>query len=249
MGLIAAFARGWSSAVPGAAPGSRDGQVQALLFELAAWRPWLDEAQALLDGAEAARVQRRHRASDRDDLALAYALHRLALARALGCEPAAVALGRDGLGRPCLADEALQTSLSHADGVVGVALAPGGRLGIDVEPVARIADMAAIADHVCAPSEARDMGALGDARARELLALWVRKEALLKAAGIGLAREMPTFIAPDGARVALPLAEGGDDDECVVVRMLDAGPGYVAALACSDGAAAQAAWLRPGIPA
>ena len=42
-----------------------------------------------------------------------------------------------------------------------------------------------------------------DARGRALLDLWVRKEALLKAAGIGLECEMETFPAPTG--VPLPL--------------------------------------------
>ena len=69
------------------------GGVLALFFDLAAWRPWLGDAVLLLDDTERERARRKHRASDRDDLALTYALHRLVLARVLECDPGAVALG------------------------------------------------------------------------------------------------------------------------------------------------------------
>ena len=42
----------------------------------------------------------------------------------------------------------------------------------------------------------------------ELLELWVRKEAALKAAGLGLSRPMASFAAPDGARLCLRDAQG-----------------------------------------
>lgn len=62
-----------------------------------------------------------------------------------------------------------------------------------------------------------------------LLRLWVRKDALLKAAGIGLSWGLPSFVAPTDQPLALPLADGGDSPEKVVIRVLDVGPLWLAA--------------------
>src|SRR5690606_690333 len=201
--------------------------VFVAFFALEAWRPWLDAMRTLLDAPESERVARKRRPRDADDLVLAYGLHRLVLGLATGCEARAVPLARDGLGRPCLRDETVQTSLSHADGAVAVAVARHGPVGVDIEAAARAAQMDEIADAVLHPSERAAMAALSAPdRALALLALWVRKEALLKAAGIGLAREMHGFRAPDAIRVPLPAIEGPDGAD-VVVRMVDAGRGWL----------------------
>ena len=72
-----------------------------------------------------------------------------------------------------------------------------------------------------------------------MLALWVRKEAFLKAAGIGLQREMQTFAAPQNALLELP--EGGT----VRVRMLDVGPQWVAAVASAPELQVKCAVFHP----
>ena len=250
-GLRRAFDRAWQQAgiaVDGGNAQDPDAghTLLALFFDLAAWRPWLHEALSLLDDAEQARVHRKHRPGDRDELALAYALHRLVLGSVLGEDPAAVVLGRDAAGRPCLPGDALHTSLSHADGFVAVAISGQGVVGIDVELATRAADMPAIADHVWHPDEAKALAALPQPeQATALLRLWVRKEALLKAAGIGLSREMHSFVAPAGQPLPLPLADGGDGVVRAVVRMLDVGPAWLAALASVDGNGPQVAWLQP----
>jgi 4'-phosphopantetheinyl transferase len=77
------------------------------------------------------------------------------------------------------------------------------------------------------------------ARSGALLALWVRKEAFLKAAGIGLQCEMASFAAPDNALLAL--AGGG----MAHVRMLDVGPCWVAAIAGMADIPAESAWVHP----
>ena len=121
-----------------------------------------------------------------------------------------------------------------------------GALCIDLELASRAATMPTIADQICHPDEARSLAGLDDAgRGLALLRLWVRKEALLKAAGIGLSREMPSFVAPTDQPLALPLADGGDGPEKVVIRMLDVGPSWLAALATSDHGMPCLGWLRP----
>lgn len=212
------------------------------LFELDDWRGWLPQAAALLDGAERARVQRRRRSADRETLALAYALHRLFLQAALSLDAAALPLGRDALGCPRLEGLAVHTSLSHSEAHVAIAVCRHGPVGVDVEPRLRGRVMEEIAAQICHPDEAAKLVAFSEeARADALLGLWVRKEALLKAAGIGLARPMDSFRAPVGQ--ALPLEPAKSGKTCL--RMLEDMPGAMAAVAAPVDVPVLSAWVRP----
>lgn len=213
--------------------------VTVLLVDTGAWARWLPAARALLDTAEAARVRRRRLMADRDLLTQAYAWHRLLLAAVLGCDPAAVPLFRDARGCPRLAESPFHTSLSHADGCVALAASVIGPVGIDIEPAARAIAVRDIAAAICHPAEAAALSGLdAAAHAAALLDLWVRKEALLKAAGIGLARAMSSFRANGGELTVAGTCR---------VQLLDAGPAWAAAVAGPAAAAVSSAWLRPPV--
>ena len=216
----------------------------AVLVEQVDWLPWLDDARALLDARELACVERRYRPGDRVSLILAYALHRLLLSVLLDIAPGDVPIGRDAKGCPQLPGHRLWTSLSHADGHLAFAFSRVGPVGIDIEPSKRATELPEIADRVSTPAEASVMQQLdGPARARALLELWVRKEALLKAAGIGLERAMESFDAPVAAALRL------EGLEAVRARMLSSGPDCVAAIASVEppgveGKGPDIQWLR-----
>lgn len=213
--------------------------VHVGLFDLQDWWFWLPDAYALLDATELRRVQSRRIALDRDRLALAYSLHRTLVAKVLGCDVAKVSIGRDVQGCPHIPGSSLSTSLSHADHGVAVAVATVGPVGVDIELTARAPVVPEIADQVCHPSDTGIDALPGLARSQALLALWVRKEAYLKAAGTGLQREMQTFAAPNGALLDLPY--GGS----VRVLMLEAGPVWTAAVASAPHLPVISAQLRP----
>jgi 4'-phosphopantetheinyl transferase len=235
--MVSAFgqslpARDWNPATTG--------HVFVALFDLRDWRRWVVDAHAMLDADERQRVERRRSAAQRDRLALAYALHRLLLAHALGCEADDVPVTRDAAGCPRVPGTVLSTSLSHADGAVALAVSASGAVGIDIEWSARAAVMPEIADRICHPSDRAEMCGMPWAEWNEaLLSLWVRKEAFLKAAGVGLQQEMKSFAASRNA--TLPLPGGGTSR----LRMLDAGPHWVAAVAAPPTAPVQLSWLRP----
>lgn len=239
MDLQAAFEHALPS--PGWALAARRGTLAAFVAA-DAWAGREGEALALLDDRERGRVERKRLAGDRALTALAYACHRLLLSRILGCEPAAVPLDRDPRGCPVLADGALLTSLSHAEGLVAIAVSAAGPVGIDIEPASRARDMGELAARVCHPRELATLSALPDPdRGRALLSLWVRKEALLKAAGIGMEVEMDRFEAPPDRVLALP---GDARDGSAAIRMFDGGQRFLAAVAAPPGAIASA-WLSP----
>lgn len=217
-------------------------RVVVALVDLRHWQPWLDEARALIDSTETERMQRQRRLNDRQTLTLAYAMHRLLLAEALQASPLEVPLYRDERGCPRLRDGRMQTSLSHTDGFIALAMCADGPVGVDVELSGRASSMQEIAGQVCHAAEAAALAGLAKAeRQKALLSLWVRKEAMLKAAGIGLAHEMSGFLAPENEPLPLPARDG----ESTHVRMLDAGPVCTAAVASPMGVPVTYAWLRP----
>jgi 4'-phosphopantetheinyl transferase len=217
-------------------------RILVALIDAGDWWPWLPDAYAILDVADRERVERRRFAADRDRLALGYAMHRLLLGKVLGRDASEVPIGRDGRGCPRVSGDWLCTSLSHSNRCVALAVTATGPVGVDVESAARARDMPEIAGRVCHPADAAALAALvGPAWGAALLALWVRKEAFLKAAGVGLEREMQAFQAPDGALLPPPRADG----KPIRLRMLDAGPHWIAAVAGSQDAMVESAWLRP----
>jgi 4'-phosphopantetheinyl transferase len=217
-------------------------RILVALASLADWQPWLPDAYEMLDASEHERVGRRRFATDRDELALGYALHRLLLGKALDRDPTEVPIGRDSLGCPRLRGELLFTSLSHANHCIALAVTATGPVGVDLEPAARASAMPEIAGRVCHPVDAAELAAfVGPEWSAALLALWVRKEAFLKAAGIGLEREMQTFPAPDNALLTLPRPGG----KSARLQMLDVGPDWAAAVAGSPDTSVESAWLRP----
>ena len=74
-------------------------------------------------------------------------------------------------------------SVAHSRGKVVCALAPAGRIGIDVECLVPGRGIEAIAEQHFSADERRWVGA----RAERFYMLWVLKEAYLKALGVGLA--------------------------------------------------------------
>ena len=82
----------------------------------------------------------------------------------------------------------IELSLAHADELAVISVAEKG-VGIDIEPVGAIpqAEVDDMADFVLGPSERAAFArcARGE-RAHELLRLWTRKEACLKAIGQGI---------------------------------------------------------------
>lgn len=218
------------------------GGVLVAVFALDDWRACAADAFKVLDARERDRVQRQRQEKHRNSLTLAYALHRFVLANVMGLSAERVPLARDVRGRPLLEGEPIETSLSHADDYAAVAISMHGPVGVDIEPIHRATVMPDIAERICHRDELTRIATLDDAGQRlALLDLWVRKEAFLKAAGVGLAREMETFALPEGRAHAL---HHGQPPQ-VVVDLLDLGPTVACAVARSPGQGCISGWVRP----
>lgn len=170
-----------------------------------------DADRALLSAAEVERMNRYRATADRDRFAAAWSLTRRRLARLIGTSPSALHFDRScehcgdpRHGRPRLRDGGPQFSISHSADRVLLAVHSDRPIGADVERIGRNVDR--IRRYVLHPDEPPDTAGL------ELLRLWVRKEALIKASGHGLARAMTTInlaADPDGCEVADIPADAG----------------------------------------
>jgi 4'-phosphopantetheinyl transferase len=151
------------------------------------------------------------------------------LARYLGFAPSSLVLERTPLGKPRLRGSSLRFSLSHSGHVALVALARGHDVGVDVERIRPDVDRWAMVGHVLTARERRQLEGVTPAqRAHAFLSMWTRKEALLKAAGVGLGID-PALVELDRASLrAVPPALGSAQDWTVVDIPLE---GHVAAVA------------------
>ncbi|MFD4372874.1 4-phosphopantetheinyl transferase [Streptomyces sp. NPDC058486] len=124
----------------------------------------------------------------KDDVLAARLLLRLCAARVTGGSPAATRLaqrcpdcGQDGHGRPYLpAHPGLGISLSHSDGLVAAAAAPGP-VGVDVEPAARRPGPLPVLRRVLPAADLEEAIAARPDPGPALLRAWVRAEARFKA--------------------------------------------------------------------
>ena len=236
----------------GASASPSDDHIEVWRLSVAAWSGRLPACRALLSADEAARIDRLVFPRDQAVRTVARASLRCILARVLGRPPNRIELTQTAHGKPTLTGNArnLEFSTSHSGDVVLHAVARGRRVGVDVEAIRREPGDAALARAIFAAPEAAYLEGLPDAE--QLVAfyrIWTRKEAYLKALGLGLSHPLQGF-----AVAAADLADGRILDVASGrllagwrVHPLAAGEGYAACLACEGPPAAVVA--RPCSPA
>lgn len=167
-------------------------------------------------------------------------LLRVVLAGYLGLAPQALRLDqrcpRCGAqhGKPRLAAPVsdLTFNLSHAQGLIALAVCRGREIGIDVEWRGRSATMPELVPLLLSAAERQALEEIPAARQPEvLLESWVRKEALLKATGEGLGRDPRDVVVPLGQEGPMVYRRGGT---WWGVYGLEVGPDHTGALAVRE---------------
>jgi 4'-phosphopantetheinyl transferase len=162
-----------------------------------------DDARNMLDATERSRAARFRFARDADTYIAAHALWRSALCLALDTQHPPLRFTE--AGQPVLPGTGLATSLSHTGHFIAIAIARAATVGVDIEQVPPRMKLQALAPSFCTPREHTSVMALAAAEREDaLLALWTRKEALLKAYGTGLRMDPATVSADGGVDIELP---------------------------------------------
>jgi len=169
------------------------------------------------------------------------ALLRFALERRTG-KPAVTHQLRAGPnGKPeCVDGPPL--SIAHSGGLVVCALAPRGRIGVDIELPRRPRDFGAIAERYFSSDETRWVGK----ELRRFLMLWVLKEAYLKALGVGISGGLDALHCTiEGTRIDV-IARHSDEPELALFGLAD-GFVAIAVLDCELGSVTGEKWT-PDLP-
>jgi len=183
------------------------------------WRIDLDrdpaaEGLAMLSDDEWARARRFAFERDRRRFLAAHAALRQLLSRYTDLPGASLSFVHGRFGKPTLEGHAggLRFNLTHSGPIALIAFHPAADVGVDVEQLRNMPEAQAMAEAHFTASERAGLAALtGDASDRAFLRCWTRKEACLKAIGIGLGVDTRSFdvgIGGEARDVAMPPALG-----------------------------------------
>lgn len=213
-------------------------EVELVLLDLTAagdLRPALD----LLTTSEHARCEALRTAELRRDFVVSRAFLRQLLARRLGLAPGDVPLREAFSGKPeleAVGGRGLRFSTSRSAGLALFAVAVGCEVGVDIEVVSPHGDLVALERRFLSPPEQATLSSLaGIDRTRAVVRFWARKEAFLKATGVGLWAPWPLIDTSTPAAALGGRAErlGGGHPWTIVD--LDVGAAHAAAV-CVEGA-------------
>jgi len=216
--------------------------------EVHVWRASLEQPPAIVESLgrllstdEQTRAARFHFERDQRHFIVARGGLRELLGRYLGMAPAALRFGYTDHGKPHLEAETLlplaklRFNLAHSGGLAVYAFTLLGEIGVDLEQVNPQFTGDDIARRFFSATEVASLDQLPtEARALAFFSCWTRKEAFIKAKGVGLSLALDQFdvtLAP-GQQAAL-LRTGWDESEAGrwSLRALDIGAGYVGAVA------------------
>jgi 4'-phosphopantetheinyl transferase len=174
----------------------------------------LDRVHArLLGEEERARAAKYSRERDRDRFVAGRAAVRLVLSERVGAPPDSLAIVAGERGKPALPGGP-PFSVARSEGLGLFAVGTDREVGVDVERLREISEPGGIAARLFSERERAAWRAAGGDPSRNFLRIWTRKEAVLKALGLGVAG-----------------AHGPPPADACEVHDVDLVPGHLAALA------------------
>ncbi len=148
-------------------------------------RPGCGRFEQLLDEGERQRADRFRFAHDRERFVLGHGWLRTVLSRYVTTQAAAIRYARGPHGKPYLNGTSVRFNFSDTKDAILIGLTFDEELGTDIETLAREVDHEAVSEHYFTPSEIAGIRSSSAPKLR-FLELWTRKEAVLKASGVGI---------------------------------------------------------------
>ncbi len=193
----------WSS--PAAVHASPE-HVQLWFAELSDHLAQLDQLRELLDKEEVARAERFRFEHDRQRFIIGHGLLRQVLAQRLNARPSDIRFSRGAHGKPYIPEAGFHFNFSDTKDAILIAVCHGAELGVDVETMARTVDHMAVGEHYFTPEEVADIHDTSDPK-RRFLELWTRKEAVLKASGVGIMDDLKVLRVNTPEQIVEPAHE------------------------------------------
>lgn len=211
---------------------------------------------ARLTPAERERAGAKRVAGKRAEYVAGQAALRTLLGRTLDADPGTLRYRRGAKGKPYLDaphdGSQLQFNITHSGGVVGVAIARGREVGLDIEWHNERTSPERVARRAFSAAEQAALAAAHPRERRRLFfQIWTCKEALVKCTGLGIHSGMASFgIAMDATGAARVSAAQGRQAgvERLHVHPLRLGDGHAGALVHEPPAARLSMHLLAGTP-
>jgi 4'-phosphopantetheinyl transferase len=230
--------------------------------EVHVWRAWLDRPaedalrmQALLSVDERARADRFLFARHRHHFVVARGVLRVLLGRYLHRAPEQLRFQYNRYGKPEIAGpdgSTLRFNLARSHGLALYAVNLGTEIGIDVERVRTNLEYDQMAQRFFAGREVAELRRLPHAlRVEGFFHAWTRKEAYIKARGVGLAIPLGRFavsLSPGRPAALLETEDPAIDPASWMLLALAPADGYAAALAVASHCTRVAGWELTGAP-
>jgi 4'-phosphopantetheinyl transferase len=175
---------------------------------------------------------------------------RILLGRYLETPPAEIRFQYENHGKPEIAlphaCRDLRFNFSDSGGLALIAVGSGRTLGVDIERVRPLPDFLDIATRFFSAREVQAILALSENKRQEaFFACWTRKEAYLKATGIGLFHPLSDFsvaVDPDGVAELCDVRGNGNIASHWFLTDVFPGEGFRGALACEGRRCRVAQW-------
>jgi 4'-phosphopantetheinyl transferase len=213
--------------------------------EVHVWRTTLDMAASgfaklrqILSPDERERADRFHFEADQRRSVIGRGYLRLLIGEILDLPASKLQFEYDEFGKPGLRPRqgpALQFNVSHSGDLILIAIARGRAVGVDVERIRTDLDVDNIAARFFSANECKILASLaGPFRYQAFFACWTRKEAYLKARGVGLSLPLDQFdvsFLPNEEPRLLATRHDPAEARQWTLQALDLSSDYAAALA------------------
>lgn len=166
-------------------PLAGDDQLAIWTASLSDLRPSATSYLPTLDRQEHERMERFRFDADRERFLLGHGLLRALLGRYLHTPPERIRFKRGRFGKPYIEGSAIDFNLSDTKDAVAIAIGRRQDIGVDIETMSRKVDHEAVGQHYFTNEEVDAIQRARDGK-RQFLEFWTRKEAVLKASGVGI---------------------------------------------------------------
>ena len=202
------------------------------------------DGRDLLTPDEIARASRFYFEDDRRRFVSCRVALRILLGRYLETSPAEIRFHYEKHGRPEIAfpqdTGGLRFNVSDSGDLALIAIGAGRAIGVDLEKIRHLPDLLELARGFFSAREVAAILAVSeDKRHDAFFACWTRKEAFLKATGMGLMYPLSAFsvsVDPDGPAELLEVGEDGNAAGQWSIKDTHPGEGFRGALAWTGGA-------------
>lgn len=192
----------------------------------------------LLSVDERERARRFHFSRDRTRFSTARGLLRLVLSAYLQADPHTLCFCYSPMGKPSLdgphASSHVKFNVSHSEDVAVFAISRDREIGVDVERVRFDVDLDSIAERFFSVAEQQSfMGIPASDKPKAFFNCWTRKEAFVKAKGVGLSLPLDQFdvslLPGQPARLLATRPDPGEANRWSLMAP-DVGAGYAVAI-------------------